>query len=41
MDNIEERLEEEKADSGERTGYFKGIDKAISIMHQEINNGLE
>ena len=41
MDNIVEKLEEEKSDCGERTGYFKGIEKAINIVKQEINNGLE
>lgn len=41
MANIVEKLEEEKSDCGERTGYFKGIEKAINIVKQEINNGLE
>ena len=41
MDNIVAKLEEEKSDCGERTGYFKGIEKAINIVKQEINNGLE
>lgn len=35
MDNIVEKLEEEKSDCGERTGYFKGIEKAINIVKQE------
>lgn len=35
--NIVEKLEEEKSDCGERTGYFKGIEKAINIVKQEID----
>lgn len=41
MDNIVEKLQEEKSDCGERTGYFKGIEKAINIIKQEINKGSE
>lgn len=37
MANIVEKLEAEKSDCGERTGYFKGINKAINIVKQEIN----
>ena len=41
MERIVEQLEEEKADLGEKTGYAKGVTKAIEIVRKGGGDNAE